>query len=341
MTVKYLMAHRLDHNNVGDMASQPLQYFLRPHEYQVLDVTDLAASRYDHRLPLILGGGGLLGNAYMGDVAETVLTVPDRQTLQDTMEQASWRPKNKRYENLARQYHDALQDLTARTLERMPVDHGPRYVWGAGHNADVTDSRIKYSRCLAEFRMVGLRDWFGEDSRTRWTPCASCMHPALSRSYDIRNDVIWFEHKKRLIKDFGDDSIPRFINTGNNVEHTIELLGSANIILTNSYHGAYWGTLLGKRVIVVSPWSTKFRHMRFPPTVIQDMRKTSWREAAEQAQIYQDALDICRVATKKFWRDLQENLHQPQIVASDSSLPDPPVQPQLTLWAEPEEPPCE
>lgn len=331
MTVKFIVAHRVDHNNVGDIASQPLQYFLKPHEYQVIDIANINNTEYDHRLPMILGGGGLFGNSFLGDVAESVLAVPDRQSLQSAVEPVMWQPFNYRYHALARQFHDQLQDLVARTLERMPVDHGARFVWGAGHNSDAADTRIKYSRYLADYRMVGVRDWHGESSRMKWVPCASCMHPALARRYSIRNDVIWFEHKKRLIKDFGDDSIPRFINSGNNIEQTIELLGSANIILTNSYHGAYWGTLLGRRVVVVSPWSTKFRHMRWQPPTISDMRRGSWREVAEQAEIHQDALEICRVTTKKFWKDLQANVSDPP-PADDSTLKIAPASPQLPLW---------
>jgi hypothetical protein len=331
MPVKFLVAHRRDVNNVGDMASMPLQYFMKPDQYQVVDVTDIHRQNFDHRLPMILGGGGLFGNDFMGDVAESVLTQPDRESLQ-ALSAVTWQPHNSRYHDLGREFHDHLQDLVARTLERMPRDHGPRYVWGAGHNSDVSETKIKYSRHLSEYRMVGLRDWFGADSRTRWTPCASCMHPALQKTYTVTNDVIWFEHKKRLIKDFGDDSIPRFVNTGNNIEQTIALLGSANIVLTNSYHGAYWATLLRRKVIVVQPWSTKFRFMRFPPAQIADLRKSSWRDVAETAEIYPDALDLCRTATQQYWQDLQRNLSKPETPTDDSALPAADPRGQLALW---------
>jgi exopolysaccharide biosynthesis predicted pyruvyltransferase EpsI len=134
------------------------------------------------------------------------------------------------------------------------------------------------------------------------------MHPAFNsvnvKKYKIKNKVIWFEHKKQLIKDFGDDAIPRFVNSGNNIEHTIELLGSTEIILTNSYHGAYWGTLLRKKVIVVGgAWSTKFNWMKHPPMVLS--RKQRWQDVVDEAPIYKDALEECRTATEKHWMTIK------------------------------------
>ena len=37
MPIKYAVVHRSDPNNVGDLAANPLQYFLNKDEYQVID----------------------------------------------------------------------------------------------------------------------------------------------------------------------------------------------------------------------------------------------------------------------------------------------------------------
>jgi hypothetical protein len=328
MNQRLTVAHRLDFNNVGDMASEPLQYFLPRDAYDVIDIADIANARYDVRQPLILGGGGLLGNDYLGDAAESVLTIPDRHSLQQ-LSDTTWQIYNPKLRPVQMRFQQGLQDLIARSLESVPRDYGPRFLWGAGHNNNDIDQRVKYSRYLAEFRMVGIRDWHGQRSRIRWTPCASCMHPAFDRQYQVRNDVIWFEHRKQLVKDFGDDSIPRFVNSGNNIEQVIELLASANTVLTNSYHGAYWATLLRRRVIVVGAWSTKFRFMRFQPQFIKDMKSSTWQQSLESAKIYPEALDVCRVATQQFWQDLQENLAQDH--SAPAQQPEEPVSPQLSL----------
>ena len=309
MSEKFVVAHRRDINNVGDMASMPLQYFLKPHEYQVIDVIDLHRQNYNPTLPLILGGGGLLNNEFIGPVEESLLTEPDRRYLQE-LGQTRWVPANPRMQKIARNFHEGMQNLVASALEQIPVNSVPRFIWGAGHNANATgDDRIKYSPWLSEYRMVGLRDWHGTNSRYRWTPCASCMHPAFDRTYALKNDVIWFEHKKRIIKDHREESIPRFTNAGSNFEQTIELLGSANVILTNSYHGAYWGTLLQKRVIVVDAWSSQFFHLRHRPVLLNTKRQT-WHDVVDEATIYPDALEVCRQANREYWQDLQTTLEQ-------------------------------
>ena len=297
MSIKFVVAHRKDPNNVGDIASNPLQYFLPPDEYQTIDVANLKEEEYDASIPLILGGGGLLGNSFFGDVAAELLTVPDRQRLQ-ALSENQWNVVNHKYDGLKQDFHRKYQSLIAETLEKIPETTGPKYIWGAGHNDKVDTERIKYSKFLGEYRAVGVRD-YQEESRYDWVPCASCMHPALRTNYAIKNDVIWFEHKKQMIKDFGNDPIPRFVNSGANIEQTIELLGSANIILTNSYHGAYWGTLLGKRVVVVDSWSTKFSMMKHKPAFKN--KKATWQEAADTAQVHPGALDECMAANQVFW----------------------------------------
>lgn len=328
---QFITVHRRDPNNVGDMASEPLQYFLKSDQYQVIDSADLAHRDYDTEVPMIVGGGGLLANNAIGEVTETVLTSPDRQRLRDLAE-VQWQVNNPRFRHLARDLHDNIHHAVARTLEQIPLSRAPRYVWGAGHNSDSTGAdKIKYSRYLAEYRLVGLRDWHGMSSKYTWVPCASCMHSAFNKKYTIKNDVIWFEHKKRIIKDFGNESIPRFVNTGTNIEQTIELLASANIILTNSYHGAYWGTLLGRRVVVVEPWSTKFFYLRHAPVLLTN-RRTTWQDAAEQAEVYPDALDLARHANQQFWLAIQRDLEpaKKNPVAPTGASPVPLGQ--MTLW---------
>lgn len=298
--VKFVVVHRRDPNNVGDIASNPLQYFLDSDQYQVVDAANFGREHYPVDAPLILGGGGLIGNDFMGNVAAKVLKTPDRIQIEE-LAQSKWRlvdpSNNEAHQQFKEDYIkliDRVRVLTNRTM-------GPRYVWGAGHNGD-TAQPIMYPDELQKFDRVGVRDC---NTQYEWVPCASCMHPALTKKYRIKNSVIWFEHKKQLIKDrtFGNDPVPRFVNSGDNIEQTIELLGSAQTVLTNSYHGAYWATLLRRKVIVVGPWSTKFMHMKHEPTQITVDQ--NWKDAVDQANVHNDALDECRQATVDFWTSIK------------------------------------
>ena len=40
-------------------------------------------------------------------------------------------------------------------------------------------------------------------------------------------------------------------------EKAIEFIGSGDVVVTNSYHGAYWGLLLGKKVEMGDPLKSR------------------------------------------------------------------------------------
>lgn len=297
--VKFVVVHRRDQNNVGDMASNPLQYFLKPDQYQVVDAANFGGVDYPLDVPLILGGGGLIGNEFMGNVTAKVLSTPDRLQV-DSLSAARWQVVDERNRDLHRKFKNTYSDLLNEIRDQLPVPSAPRYIWGAGQNSSTEE--FEYPEEMKSFDRVGIRD-FGQ--QYDWTPCASCMHPAFDKKYRSKNSVIWFEHKKQLIKDkvFGSESIPRFVNSGANIEQTIELLGSAEVVLTNSYHGAYWATLLKRKVIVVGAWSSKFKYMKHQPAFIDTAQ--NWRDALDNAVIHNDALDECQSATQDFWKSIQ------------------------------------
>lgn len=307
MAVKFIVVHRKDPNNVGDLASQPLQYFLKEDEYETIDVVNFGNQTYNQKLPMIVGGGGLIGNEFIGDFMRYAFESPDALQL-ERMFADRWTLSNLEYKNIYDEFNIEFGKLVGNCLSEIRAPTAPRFLWGVGHNGspDTEFTDIRWPKAMAKFKEVGIRD-FSERSKFRWTPCASCMHSAFDKNYEIKNDIIWFEHKKQLLKDFGDDPIPRFINSGNNFEQTIELLGSSNIILTNSYHGAYWGTLLRKRVIIVGgAWSSKFKFMKHQPVICG--KKEDWKEMVEQATVYENALYECRAANVNLWESIQGHL---------------------------------
>lgn len=307
MAIKYVVAHRKDPNNVGDIASNPLQYFLKPDEYMSIDVAHIGEEAYPEDVPLIVGGGGLIGNNFMGDFFASMCESSDRNQI-ERMWDNFWTLSNPDYKELYDDFHENLRQKTSELLNKIKPVTAPRIIWGAGHNSEDTSKEfpdIKWPKVFAKYKLVGLRD-YNPASKFNWTPCASCMHPAFDRTYKIKNDIIWFEHKKQLIKssEFGPASIPRFVNSGNNIEQTIELLGSANTIITNSYHGVYWGTLLKKKVILAGGvWSSKFKYFKHPPTIVG--KKETWEDCMDETIAYPNALEECRKATNEYWQRIK------------------------------------
>ena len=303
--MKCVVVHRQDQNNVGDIASNPAQYFLKPEEYHTVDIEELNYTEYASNLPMIVGGGGLIGNEFFGDIVKNVLNSSDKNQLNDLWNRR-WSVTDPSNQNINEEFLIKYKDLIKEYIDKLNTTKSPRFFWGAGYNGDYNKkikTEFEWPEWMVEFDKIGVRDW---GQSLPWAPCASCMHPALRKSYAIKNDIIFFEHKKQLLKDFGTDSIPRFINSGSNVEQTIELLGSANIILTNSYHGAYWGTLLKKRVVVVGAWGGKFHAMKHSPYLLD--KNETWKESLEKTEIYKTALDDCISATEKYWNSIKDRL---------------------------------
>jgi hypothetical protein len=303
--MKCVVVHRQDQNNVGDIASNPVQYFLSPDEYHTVDITELNYTEYASNLPMIVGGGGLIGNEFFGDIVKNVLNSSDKNQLSDLWNRR-WSVTDPSNRNINEEFLIKYKDLIKEYIDKLNTTKSPRFFWGGGYNGEY-NKKIKtdfeWPEWMVEFDKIGVRDW---GQSLPWAPCASCMHPALRKSYAIKNDIIFFEHKKQLLKDFGTDSIPRFINSGSNVEQTIELLGSANIILTNSYHGAYWGTLLKKRVVVVGAWGAKFHAMKHSPYLLD--KNETWKEGLEKTEIYNSASGECISATEEYWDGIKDQL---------------------------------
>lgn len=129
-----------------------------------------------------------------------------------------------------------------------------RVLWGVGHNVH-DGTEFNYPDVLESFDLTGIRD---NKSKYEYVPCVSCMNPLFySDNYSINHKYVLFEHGGEVLPDF-DSSIPKMKATECNMEDAIFHLASGHVVITNSYHGAYWGLLLNKGVIVVNPFSTRF-----------------------------------------------------------------------------------
>ena len=292
--------HRIDENNPGDFYSNPCRYFFSNLTTKKLDVDNIKKASWHQKDTIIVGGGGLLGNDNFEPLMQRLSTHPDEQVLEEILETKLKNISNENKELLWK-WKEVVQSYTLNVLNGIDRTIGPRILWGAGINSkDLKEDSysLNYPSYITKFHLVGVRDW---DTDYRWVPCVSCMHPAFDKKYEIKNEVVWFEHKKRLIDNKWMDLIPapRILNTGQNFDQIIEFLGSAETVVTNSYHGVYWATLLGKKVVCI-PWSSKFNMFKHPPIMANDR---NWHVSIQDAISYPDALTECRNANKLFAYD--------------------------------------
>lgn len=183
-------------------------------------------------------------------------------------------------------------------------DCGNKILWGVGHNfgrKHVTKSkdRVIFPDWLDQVDALGVRDWV-DGYHDYYVPCSSCMHPAFDKLYTTTHDVAFFTHayKSTFIPEKTDYHLK---NNAKDFYEVIDFLGRANTIVTDSYHGAYWGQLLGKDVRVVS-WSIKFDLMKYTPTYIQNIR--DWKSFGPQ-QIPGNFLSECRDLNNQFYNKVR------------------------------------
>ena len=263
-----------DGDNVGDLASCPLEYFEFPFQTSRVNLVDVAP-RFDSWLEslqdthLLVGGGGQL----------------------------------------------IFGDLLAR-LGPLKTD-GLKICWGIGHNQHGAQEIGGYPGYLSNYDLVGLRDYC---SPYRWVPCVSCISELFDNAPSPDHDLVVYEHKDRPLNIPG---LPAQKNDGALLARSIEFLSSGRVILTNSYHGAYWGLLLGRCVLVVEPFSTKF------VTIHPDVATTSlenWAENLGQATQVPGFLALCRETNLLFYRLVLNSLTDSSTRGALSVLP------QKTPW---------
>lgn len=114
----------------------------------------------------------------------------------------------------------------------------------------------------------------------------------MIKKITTKNKIVVYEHKYHPL------NLTQYLklNNSSNFEDVIEFLSSSEIIITNTYHGVYWGTLLNKKVLIINPFSTKFDNLRYPHKTIVEFQETDLLDLTN----YPDALEECRKANLKF-----------------------------------------
>jgi len=169
---------------------------------------------------------------------------------------------------------------------------GLKIGWGIGHaRYRQGDGPFDYSKTpfLKQFDLLGVRD-FGIG--LKYVPCPSCMSVLFDKTYEMTRPVVFYENSeaKPLL------GSPRFGNEAQSMQEVLEFLGSAELIVTSSYHGVYWSMLLGRKVIAV-PFNSKFYTFRhdIPKCELKD-----WRSKRKEAAIYSGFLEESRELNRRF-----------------------------------------
>lgn len=165
--------------------------------------------------------------------------------------------------------HKKFSEHIIQLIEQKPKN---TVLWAIGHNFGVKHgSKSKtnpyYPKWINECNLIGIRDWI-KDYTHYYLPCVSCMHEAFDKKYIENNKFVYFTHAYK--SNLKTTKYPHMKNNEMDFNKVIEFLASGNTVITDSYHGAYWGQLLGKNVQVAS-WSVKFNHMKYQPHILESI----------------------------------------------------------------------
>jgi hypothetical protein len=174
-----------------------------------------------------------------------------------------------------------------------------KIMWSIGHNIHtdtIFDVEMTYPKAES-FDLVGIRD---NKTKYNYVPCVSCKHPIFDKKFKVEKEVVVFGHD--WIKGFKDLKFPKIaINPLFDFEQVIEFLGSAETVIANSYHGAYWSLLLGKKVIVNNPHSNKFAQLH-ENIQFAGVNYRSLKKALADAKPVRGFLKKCRDINDDFYQ---------------------------------------
>lgn len=177
-----------------------------------------------------------------------------------------------------------------------------RIAWGVG----MTRHGVRHSGpAPTNLDLYGSREW-GQQNAI-YVPCVSCMSPLFDRPWEIRHDAVLYVNADQAIQDRY-PVLRADLPLGDN--HTdfgaaVKFLGSGETVFTNSYHGAFWAQLLGRKVVLVNPYSSKFHGFKFAPEICMD---EDWAGAQRRARVFPEALSDARAANMVFHAMVMDKL---------------------------------
>lgn len=258
---KILATHifRIDNTNVGDWWSPPMRYFpFRPGPaYDLLD-----AEKILNNEKIVIVGGGGLGTQFFASHLDRI------------------KNKSRSYKLIA---------------WGVGVDN---IVNTNGKPLDPNQSYDLYGTWFDDFDEVGTRVW-GNHPRFKWVPCSSCLHPAFFKYREIKPSRLLgiYNHKRVPLTLSGSTDIAVLDNSGDNLIEKLEFIANHEYILTNTYHGVYWATLLNRKVICLPFKSGLFSFKHAP--VYSDGNLSD--ATLQLAKSYPESLEECRTANIEYY----------------------------------------
>lgn len=160
---------------------------------------------------------------------------------------------------------------------------------------------------FSRFSLIGIRD-YNHPSGIEYLPCPSSLvfeeYVQKNIDYDIKREIGYIGHKDLIYN----DCLFKTISNNESIYRIADYILSSEIIVTRSYHCAYWALLLGKKVIVLNKFSNKFDYFKYPPQFleidindsIENIRKRINNEA-KKAKTYVGLYEEAKTLNQEFF----------------------------------------
>lgn len=148
-------------------------------------------------------------------------------------------------------------------------------LWGAGINTTIKDGKIIHKNPnidFSKFRLMGIRD-YDNPLKIPYTPCCSCMIPYFYKNSKSTQKIVQMIRPTEKYNHLINNKFPNFTHF-NNLEAIFDYILSAEIILTTSYHCAYWAILMKKKVIIPTSQlnGSKYCFYKYKPYFLDDSK---------------------------------------------------------------------
>ncbi|TRX40115.1 polysaccharide pyruvyl transferase family protein [Flavobacterium restrictum] len=170
-------------------------------------------------------------------------------------------------------------------------------VWSAGFNS-YSKKKIWNVVNVNDFKLFAVRDFNYKGYRC--VPCATCFLPELDKKYPIIRRIGVVTHKDIPIHLPNEIHKLERISNSDSLDDMIEFIGNSEVVLTNSYHVAYWSALLQRKCILFETKSEKHKYHKYPPVFYSGVLE----DDISRAHIYPNALEDCRTLTKEFVNEI-------------------------------------
>lgn len=168
-------------------------------------------------------------------------------------------------------------------------------LWGVGNTTRGSFTPPNHGS-YSEFILAGIRDFnIIKSGNIRWVPCSSCMSSLFDNPSEPTTDFVYYGHKKM-------SPLGNMNNDIMDLSKVINYLSSGETVVTTTYHGVYWATLLGRKVIC-KPFGSKFFGLKHKPLFTDNISINNIKNLKPVS--YKDALEECRNANNRFWEEVK------------------------------------